>query len=401
MTEYVIKSMFCFLVLYLGYIGFFRNSRNYNINRIVLMFSVMFALVVPALKIAPSSLSIAKMDRTEPLQKVLSYQNRFQGSQKVSTIIENSSADLTQMVFAVYLAVCILLLVRFTFNISVLLIKAYKSEKIDYNGIRFTLIDGSINPFTFFNTVFISRATYRERKTAEELIIHELAHKKQLHSVDVVVLELIQTFFWFNPFIYLFKRLVKANHEYLADDFVVKSGIACYDYSNILINRTFRRKVMGLTSGFNHGFIKNRLLRLSKFNQKRRPAYQLILFIPLIVLLFTSTAFTNNMNSIAGSSKTNGAFNADAIFWSAESTEIWLKGKVKAKFGRNDFTGDGEFSLFDKGSLLIIDGKKPALNSSTVITGKKCTLSVLSKSEATAKYGMEGKLGAVEITTSE
>lgn len=400
MTEYIVKSMFCFLVLYLGYMAFFRNSRNYEINRIVLLFSVLFALVVPALKMTPANLPVVVLERTGPLQQVLSNHNSLIGSEVIRAGAENNAVGLPEIAFAVYFLVCAGLLLRFIFNISLLLIKVYKSEKIVYNGIKLTLVEGSINPFTFFNTVFISRTTYLERKTEDELILHELAHKTQMHSVDVIILELIQIFFWFNPFVYLFKRLVKANHEYLADDFVVKSGIACYDYSNKLINHTFRREITGLSSGFNHGFIKNRLVRLSKYNQTRRPAYQLALFIPLLALLFTSTAFTNPIAE-SKSFVSDGGFNADAIFWSAESTEIWLKGKVNAKFGHNDFTGDGEFSLFDKGSLLIIDGKRPALNSSISITGKKCSVLILSKSEALAKYGLPGQLGAVEITTSE
>lgn len=403
MTEYVIKSIFCFLVLYLGYIGLFRKSRNYEINRIVLLFSVLFALVVPTLKITPASLPMDVIERTKPLQKALSFQSSLQSPDTVNTIVRNSAIDLSQIAFALYMLVCVILLSRFIFNISVLLIKARTSEKIDHNGIKLTLIDGSINPFTFFNTVFISRPIYKNRKTEEELIIHELAHKKQLHSVDVVLLELIQAFFWFNPFIYLFKRLVKANHEYLADDFVLKSGVASYDYSNKLIDHTFRRKTSGLASGFNHGFVKSRLIMLSKSNKKRRPAYQLALFIPLIAVLFTSTAFTKAILSKPeiSSYKTQGIFYADAIYWSAAEKEIWLRGKMKVKFGQNDFFGQGEFSGFDKGSLLLIDGKKPTLNSSTNISGKKCSVVILSKDEASAKYGPEGKVGAVEVTTSQ
>ncbi|HKG07686.1 MAG TPA: M56 family metallopeptidase [Pedobacter sp.] len=401
MTEYVVKSMFCFLILYLGYIGVFRNSRNYGLNRIVLLFSVLFALVVPALKVTSESLPVVLIERNAPFQKAMFFQSSLRGSEALTTIIKSGSNDLSQIAFAIYMSGCLLLAVRFIFNISVLLTKAHTSEKKDHNGIKLTLIDGLGNPFTFFHTVFISRAIYHNARLEEELILHELAHKKQLHSVDVVLFELIQVFFWFNPFVYLFKTLVKANHEYLADDFVLKSGVACSDYSNKLIDYTFRRKVLGIASGFNHGFIKSRLIRLSKFNQKRRPAYRLTFFIPLIALLFTSTAFRNPMVSMGGSGKSDGVFYANTIFWSAGAKEIWLKGKMKVKFGQNDFTGDGSFSVFDKGSLLIVDGKKPVLNSSIVITGKKCNVAILNKDQATAKYGAEGNMGAVEVTTSQ
>ena len=139
---------------------------------------------------------------------------------------------------------------------------------------------------------------------------------------------------------------------------------------------------------------------LSMFNQKRRSAYQLVLSVPLIVILFLTTAFknTDGVTSGANPGQKQGIFYADTLFWSGETKEIWLRGKVTVKFGKNDFKGDGSFSSFGKVDLLMVDGQKASPNASIDLSGKKCKVAALTKEDAKEKYGLDGEFGALEIT---
>lgn len=295
--------------------------------------------------------------------------------------------------------VAVILLIRFLLNIYLLLLKSYKGKKVNHNQTKLTLIDEPINPFTFFKTIFINSSDYKNG-VDDQLLLHEQAHKNQLHSIDVVIMELIKVFFWFNPFVYLFKKLIKANHEYLADDFVLKSGIAISDYSNKLLHYTFRSKAFLLTSGFNHSLIKNRLLMSSKFNQKRRSTYKLVFFIPLFMILFLTTAFKNQDRTTTDTNyQKQGVFYADTLFWSGTDNKLYLNGTLDVKFGTNDFKGKGSFSIFGKVTLLVVDGLKLPLNTSMPVSGKKCSVTILTKEEATKQYGAEGASGAVIIST--
>ena len=138
---------------------------------------------------------------------------------------------------------------------------------------------------------------------------------------------------------------------------------------------------------------------ISKFNQKRRSAHPLVIFVPLIMILFLTTAFRNTNGATSGTNREKqGTFYADTLFWSGETKEIWLRGKVAVKFGENDFKGIGSFSGFGKVHLLMVDGKKASSNESIVISGKKCKAVTVTKEEAMKKYGLEGEFGALEIT---
>lgn len=403
MTDYLIKSVSCFSILYVCYIVFFRNSRNYHINRVVLLFSVLFSLSVPSLNIGPVISRVPALANNEYLYRIVSYANYSTGSESViNAVDQGTSTNLSIAILAIYVFISFVLFLRFCIHICVLILKSYQAEKINHKGNKLALIDETVGPFTFFTTIFICRTSYQSKNVEEELILHEIAHKQQLHSIDVVIMEVVQIFFWFNPLVYLFKKLIKANHEYLADDFVLKSGVSHRDYSNKLLSHTFQDKTSRLVSGFNHLLIKNRLLMLAKFNQKRRPASQLAVFVPLVMILFFTTAFKNTDTTSALTLKDNrGFFYADTLFWSEETRKIWLKGKLAVKFGTNDFKGGGEFSGFGEVHLLFVDGQKISPNTSIVVSGKKCEVVILTKEEGAKKYGPEGKLGAVEIYSSK
>ena len=136
------------------------------------------------------------------------------------------------------------------------------------------------------------------------------------------------------------------------------------------------------------------------FNQKRPSAHPWVLFVPLIVILFLTTGFKNTIGSTSDidPGQKQGTFYADTLFWSGETQEILLRGKVNVKFGKDDFKGQGAFSCFGKVHLLIVDGQKASPNTSIIISGKKCKVIALTKEAAMEKYGLEGESGALEIT---
>jgi hypothetical protein len=356
------------------------------------MLSVIFSLIVPALNISPVFLQKFDHGHTGPFLDILPVSNYLHASEAAQTAFP----DISFAGLLAYAIVSTILLIRFTVHISLLLLKRHRADKIIHHGTTLALLAEKVNPFTFFDTIFVTRESCENKTLDKALVLHEMAHKKQLHSVDVVILELALVFFWPNPFLYLFRKLIKANHEYLADDFVLKSGISLQDYSNKIINYTFQRRTQSIVTGFNHLFIRNRLTMLSRYNQKKKPAWQLMLFIPLLIVLFLNTAFKNTNDFLPDS--VQGVIYADQIYLSAEN-EIWLRGKMKVNFGSNDFTGEGSFSGFDRGTILVVDGNRLYANESIQVLGKRCSLILLTKEQAKAKLGTNGAVGAVEVNT--
>ncbi|HBY69604.1 MAG TPA: peptidase M56, partial [Flavobacteriaceae bacterium] len=69
----------------------------------------------------------------------------------------------------------------------------------------------------------------------EEVLLHEHAHAKQMHSVDILFIELLHVLFWFNPLFIFLKRSMKLNHEFLADRAVLKQGAETSVYQKLLL----------------------------------------------------------------------------------------------------------------------------------------------------------------------
>ena len=78
-------------------------------------------------------------------------------------------------------------------------------------------------PFSFFHWIFIHPESHTESEISE-IITHEETHARQYHSADVLVSEIMCTFCWFNPFVWLMKREVRGNLEYMADHRVLETG---------------------------------------------------------------------------------------------------------------------------------------------------------------------------------
>jgi len=169
-----------------------------------------------------------------------------------------------KILLILYVSGVILLLFRFFRNIFLITHSKLCSEKINYAGNKLVLIDNQINPFCFFNTIFVGKQDYLNNKIAKELLIHELEHIRQSHSIDILFIELIQIIYWFNPILILYNKAIRVNHEYLADNGVIQDSTDIKCYADKLINFISCKRNIPLTSGFNPSLTRKRLIMLTK-----------------------------------------------------------------------------------------------------------------------------------------
>ena len=87
---------------------------------------------------------------------------------------------------------------------------------------------------------------------AEEIIRHEQNHLKRNHFIDIIFIEIIKAFQWFNPAIYLFDRSLRAIHEYQADQECLTSGVPVVNYQSLLLNQVFKTNTFTLTNSFSN-----------------------------------------------------------------------------------------------------------------------------------------------------
>jgi TonB family protein len=130
-------------------------------------------------------------------------------------------------------------------------------------------------------------------KESEEIIRHEKNHLSHNHFVDIIFMEIVKVFQWFNPAIHLFDRSLRAVHEFQADEGCLKTGITVVNYQRLLINQVFKAKIFRLTNCFsNPSLIKKRMIMMTKERTNSISNLKLLFVLPVlaIVLVVLSSA---------------------------------------------------------------------------------------------------------------
>src|SRR5699024_7148963 len=120
----------------------------------------------------------------------------------------------------------------------------------------------------------------------EFILQHEQTHVKKLHSIDLVLANLVAYLNWFNPLVWLYRKLMLQNLEFLADKSITATLKSSKTYQLSLVRiATVTHSALPVTS-FHQSFLKTRIAMLHK-NKSRKSAYLKLGFIlPLIAVFF-------------------------------------------------------------------------------------------------------------------
>jgi TonB family protein len=147
-------------------------------------------------------------------------------------------------------------------------------------GIAFTKTD---QVFTLFTRIFIP-GTLKDHQDLDNILLHEKAHVQQLHFIDLTLMELTLLFTWFNPFSWLISRMIKENHEHLADRQVLSAGVDPARYRAQLLNHTLGVNVFRLGNQFNHSITLKRFKMMKKPRRSPIGIMKIALLIPAILI---------------------------------------------------------------------------------------------------------------------
>ena len=144
-------------------------------------------------------------------------------------------------------------------------------------------------PFSFFNRIFIN-PKYHKQEELDDILAHEKVHIRERHWIDLIIIELLTVFLWFNPFIWLFERVIKQNHEYLADKGVLTRGHSPVRYQALLINQLMGMQVIGITNNLNFALGPTRLKMMTKQKTPKKKLARMALALPVIAVLLVAFA---------------------------------------------------------------------------------------------------------------
>ncbi len=222
-VNFIFESGVSLSLLAIIYIFFLRKETFFRVNRLFLLGSILFSVVLPFLKFrvfSPQPMLLSEVTVT-PYQNLLEVVTVY--SHGLSGEVERAILSADLLIIAYFLGV-LFFVGRFLFRIAQLAMLIHKNRIEKAHGFKLVMLEKEVSPFSFLDYVFVSQSLMN-KEGYDRMLAHELEHVKQGHTFDVLILEILTVFQWFNPFMWLLRRAIRENHEYLADQAVLKSGV--------------------------------------------------------------------------------------------------------------------------------------------------------------------------------
>lgn len=283
---YMIKVSVYMTAFYAVYSILLSKDTSYARNRFFILASLGLSLILPLIS----------------FQTSISHGYQFFGKLLSDVFIKASGsggetdpnftlAGFLQTVYLIYIIGGAIFILKFFIDLINLqyLILRHKNE-----GSRIIRFHGfSTSGFSAMGYVFIN--TRLNPEDAGEIIRHEQNHLRQNHFIDIIIIEVVKALQWFNPFVYLFDRSLRAVHEFQADEDCISSGIPIANYQSLLLCQVFKSKAFNLSNSFsNPSMIRKRMIMMTKKRTSSVANIKLLMVIPVIVFVsFAISAYTD------------------------------------------------------------------------------------------------------------
>lgn len=275
-------------ILYAYYHFFLRNKEFHQYNRFYLLSAVLISLLVPLLKI-PVYFSGTDAASSQVLRGLQTIPWSSEGEEFVVSGQVGSSFTVWDMLPWLYAFVGGWLFLRLLVSLVQIrrLLRKHRVEKLE--GVHFVNTEEPGTPFTFFRWLFWDKKIALDSENGMQVFRHEIFHIQQRHSWDVLLMEIVRTVLWINPFFHLIKKELRAIHEFLADEFAVREQEK-WAYAEFLLMQALQSR-HHLVNPFFHSQIKRRIAMITNSQKTSHRYLRKVLALPLAVLVLGLVAF--------------------------------------------------------------------------------------------------------------
>lgn len=269
---YSVKVAVCLALFYLFHKLLMSRDTFHTFNRFAILSMMLLSLVLPLVHLSLDS--EARINRgTVALEGLVAQTVVADGGNGVG-----EGLTLTQVLLAAYVLGVVLFVGKALLSVGSLLRLIRRARCVEVrNGIRIYTMQGDISPFSWFRYIIMSEKDWQENR--REIVLHEMAHIRRCHSMDVAVCNMMIVFQWYNPAAWLLKRELQTVHEYEADEAVLSAGVDATHYQMLLIRKAVGERLFSMANNLNHNSLKKRItmMKIKRTNpvQKAKIAFVL------------------------------------------------------------------------------------------------------------------------------
>ncbi len=285
---YDIRVAALIAVFYMFYRLLLSRDSLHQLNRAVLLGTAVASFVLP--------LCVITIHHTEVLSTAPA---------NTSVAIDGSAAVFSATpwwhtaLVAAYWAGVMITIFHIIFSISKVCILISRCEKHrQADGTVIAVADGEVSPFSWMHYIVVPRSDYAHPVSA--ILTHEREHIRRHHSWDVLLVDILTSFQWFNPAMWMLRADLRAIHEYEADSAVLSSGVDARQYQYLLVRKAIAAAGYSVVNGINHSTLKQRITMMNIHKQNRYSWLKALYVLPVVAVSLAMSARTVTDYKVAG-----------------------------------------------------------------------------------------------------
>lgn len=281
MTLYLLKFSACLGLIYLFYKLCLEGENFHVFKRYFLLIGLVLSTLIPLISFEIPWYQEHVMEIVLPIKNA----NTIDGNIPTIVQFQSSAEPAVEMPiwFYIYGLILGVLLIRFLRGLYLITRKAVTNEKLVHQNAHLVLIEEKIAPFSFWNYIFLNKSIYQTKGIESDILLHELTHVKQKHTWDILFVEVFLIVFWWNPILYLYKKSIQLNHEFLADREVL-AHTQVPTYQQLLLQNA-TGNALYLTSSSTFSITKKRFLMMTHHTSVTARILRGLACLPLILVL--------------------------------------------------------------------------------------------------------------------
>lgn len=290
---YILKSSVCLAAFYLFYRLLMARETFHRFNRFALLGILLLSCLLPLIEV-----NVKQEPEVRQTMLTLEQLLMMADAESSATVgaVEEATVTWVQMALLAYLSGILFFAFRNACSLMrlLMLLKSGSRQHVDcyLPGRRehVTLIvhNKEVAPFSWMKYIVISRKDLEEN--GREILIHELAHIRNRHSLDLLVADVCVFFQWFNPASWLMKQELQNIHEYEADEAVIEEGVDAKQYQLLLIKKAVGTRLYSMANSFNHSKLKKRITMMLKEKSSPWACLKYLYVLPVAAVAVTAFA---------------------------------------------------------------------------------------------------------------
>ncbi len=287
MTEFLVydaKVAVLVAVFYLFYRLLLAHETLHRLNRLVLLGTAVVSMVLPLCVITVHRTVLVPVTSMETEETALAPSTMVAGEAAAEPVWPT----VLGVVFFLGVALVLLKTILSVVKVCILIHKSELHPQPD--GITLAVCSQDLAPFSWMHYIVLSRRDYDSPDAA--ILAHERAHIRLKHSWDVMLVDLLTAWQWFNPAMWQLRADLRSIHEFEADAAVLSQGIDARQYQYLLIRKAMATGGYSVVNSIGHSTLKKRINMMLKHKSNAFSALKVLYVIPLVMAALAVNART-------------------------------------------------------------------------------------------------------------